>query len=111
MVCFFFFLNDTATTEIYTLSLHAALPIYSGAARTEIHRRARDRLQHRGRGRRPRPKYSRHERSGKISVAGGGHVRSAEHTCELQAPCDVVCRLLLEKKYPCRSHCTQCAVH
>src|SRR2546430_7640988 len=36
LLCFFFFFNDTATTEIYTLSLHDALPIYQGKLQTEI---------------------------------------------------------------------------
>src|SRR5256885_16796740 len=71
--CFFFFFNDTATTEIYTLSLHDALPI----------------------SRRPRssspPCCSPHRASTKAS-------RSEEHTSELQSPCNLVCRLLLEKK-------------
>src|SRR5438067_10358951 len=74
MSCFFFF-NDTATTEIYTLSLHDALPISksSGArGRPEFHR--------------PRPGSSR------------GRRRSEEHTSELQSRFDLVCRLLLEKK-------------
>src|SRR2546426_5225915 len=72
-ISFFFFFNDTATTEIYTLSLHDALPIFRN------------------------------------SVRGGGvgtacdifHnllTRSEEHTSELQSPCNLVCRLLLEKK-------------
>src|SRR5260364_492515 len=68
----FFFFNDTATTEIYTLSLHDALPI-SG------HRRARD-----IRSPRRRPSAPDH--------------RSEEHTSELQSPDHLVCRLLLEKK-------------
>src|SRR5258708_14458201 len=69
----FFFFNDTATTEIYTLSLHDALPISSMGKQT--HRSMRD----------PelRPK---------------GPVRSEEHTSELQSPDHLVCRLLLEKK-------------
>src|SRR3954469_26081007 len=72
-LCVFFFFNDTATTEIYTLSLHDALPIFAitprivaegtPAARTECPRR-----------------------------------RSEEHTSELQSRRDLVCRLLLEKK-------------
>src|SRR2546421_12286965 len=69
----FFFFNDTATTEIYTLSLHDALPISpgprclrtSGAPGRDRSRRAR---------------------------------RSEEHTSELQSRSDLVCRLLLEKK-------------
>src|SRR5256885_14047504 len=68
---FFFFFNDTATTEIYTLSLHDALPICSGT-------------------RCPPPgwRWSSPSRS----------TRSEEHTSELQSPCNLVCRLLLEKK-------------
>src|SRR5215203_7431743 len=68
---FFFFFNDTATTEIYTLSLHDALPIYG-----ERHPALQDRLL-------PRPD-DRH--------------RSEEHTSELQSRQYLVCRLLLEKK-------------
>src|SRR2546427_4245512 len=71
--CFFFF-NDTATTEIYTLSLHDALPISADAADRRAHRRRRP-----GGGRR--------------SLA-----RSEEHTSELQSQSNLVCRLLLEKK-------------
>src|SRR5256885_13218542 len=73
--CFFFFFNDTATTEIYTLSLHDALPI-SRPRRARRHARAHERA------RPPR----------------GGRLRSEEHTSELQSPCNLVCRLLLEKK-------------
>src|SRR5258708_9502916 len=77
----FFFFNDTATTEIYTLSLHDALPIYLLAdpvihplsvGRAAGHHRAQDR--------------------------GGWMTRSEEHTSELQSPDHLVCRLLLEKK-------------
>src|SRR5256885_4631344 len=89
---FFFFFNDTATTEIYTLSLHDALPIY----RTELplllpHRDGRH-------GGRPQ------DRRG----AGQGQRfrRSEEHTSELQSPCNLVCRLLLEKKN--NIHIEQC---
>src|SRR5256885_8512061 len=75
----FFFFNDTATTEIYTLSLHDALPIWpesllavvSNATGVEVTRAA----------------------------AGFWFLgRSEEHTSELQSPCNLVCRLLLEKK-------------
>src|SRR5450830_1001941 len=72
----FFFFNDTATTEIYTLSLHDALPISAGAPR-----------RHRS------PRRSRPARQ-----AGSGRPRSEEHTSELQSRFDLVCRLLLEKK-------------
>src|SRR5206468_7114382 len=74
----FFFFNDTATTEIYTLSLHDALPISTtraiiDAAPSSTTRAARlaSRLVRR---------------------------RSEEHTSELQSRSDLVCRLLLEKK-------------
>src|SRR2546430_9838873 len=71
----FFFFNDTATTEIYTLSLHDALPIC--AVECELRQReAGDR--HRGL---------------PCEVA-----RSEEHTSELQSQSNLVCRLLLEKK-------------
>src|SRR6476646_10985178 len=72
-----FFLNDTATTEIYTLSLHDALPICSCSLRRTS------------------------------TLVGGRHghftnircrTRSEEHTSELQPHSDLVCRLLLEKK-------------
>src|SRR5256885_3393359 len=76
MSLFFFFFNDTATTEIYTLSLHDALPISSRAAPSTRSRRRRSCC---GRARSPPS-------------------RSEEHTSELQSPCNLVCRLLLEKK-------------
>src|SRR5690348_17956662 len=69
----FFFFNDTATTEIYTLSLHDALPIsfiLLGAGNT----------------------------GGNDTVIHWGGYRSEEHTSELQSPVHLVCRLLLEKK-------------
>src|SRR2546422_6080586 len=75
---FFFFFNDTATTEIYTLSLHDALPIWidlpgdttaSGPLATKVDRRGLD-----------------------------SQTRSEEHTSELQSRLHLVCRLLLEKK-------------
>src|SRR5437588_3661885 len=74
--CFFFvffFFNDTATTEIYTLSLHDALPI------------SRD--THCAGGPDPRAR-----------ALVSAHLRSEEHTSELQSHSDLVCRLLLEKK-------------
>src|ERR1039457_7733144 len=68
---FFFFFNDTATTEIYTLSLHDALPICGRVA--------------------GRPPPSDPNADPRLA-------RSEEHTSELQSPCNLVCRLLLEKK-------------
>src|SRR5438876_2660960 len=75
---FFFFFNATATTEIYTLSLHDALPIL----RHHCEWSGRCRLQH--------PLCSRHP--------DHHPSRSEEHTSELQSPVHLVCRLLLEKK-------------
>src|SRR6266496_6610882 len=69
-LCFFF--NDTATTEIYTLSLHDALPI----------------------SRRPAPRH----RSRSLNPSSKPPSRSEEHTSELQSRRDLVCRLLLEQK-------------
>src|SRR2546429_5776806 len=89
---FFFFFNDTATTEIYTLSLHDALPIWA-----QHHNNAwlREPWQ---------PSPSVHSR--KVSqpqpsqslVQSSPHARSEEHTSELQSRLHLVCRLLLEKK-------------
>src|SRR5207249_9098963 len=67
-----FFFNDPATTEIYTLSLHDALPIFDQHQRRQAMRGHRGDL--------------------------GGDPRSEEHTSELQSRFDLVCRLLLEKK-------------
>src|SRR5260221_3699687 len=102
--CLFFFFNDTATTEIYTLSLHDALPIcgrilcgfrrsldcsrFRGAARLQtLHRRL----------------DNAHVPSNPIAwrnrrETGLEGTRSEEHTSELQSHSDLVCRLLLEKK-------------
>src|SRR2546430_11354610 len=80
----FFFFNDTATTEIYTLSLHDALPILLAERRR------------------------RRERWGVSGLAAAAALagllvfrpfwRSEEHTSELQSQSNLVCRLLLEKK-------------
>src|SRR2546429_7344640 len=75
-----FFFNDTATTEIYTLSLHDALPI-SQTAPSPIGC---------GKG---RPQTAHHGGAKNVIVA-----RSEEHTSELQSRLHLVCRLLLEKK-------------
>src|SRR5256885_8157122 len=94
--CLFFFFNDTATTEIYTLSLHDALPISEEARprgepgqgpRAEFEDAAPRARQ--GAGPPPRGRQRR---------AAGEEARSEEHTSELQSPCNIVCRLLLEKK-------------
>src|SRR5258705_11053110 len=75
----FFFFNDTATTEIYTLSLHDALPISPSPAGTP------------GPGRPPRG-------AARAARAPRPNPRSEEHTSELQSLRHLVCRLLLEKK-------------
>src|SRR5256885_11842659 len=87
---FFFFFNDTATTEIYTLSLHDALPIFldlAGERQLRLHGKEPESAQAR---------ILRHLplRPGNLQVDR----RSEEHTSELQSPCNLVCRLLLEKK-------------
>src|SRR5262249_61661237 len=71
---FFFFFNDTATPEIYTLSLHDALPISNSRS--------------------PAGPMLKCDRSG----VGINEYRSEEHTSELQSLTNLVCRLLLEKK-------------
>src|ERR1041385_6912660 len=73
---FFFFFNDTATTEIYTLSLHDALPILSSYC----------------------PSLER-PREGYCPITVILTHRSEEHTSELQSRLHLVCRLLLEKNY------------
>src|SRR3712207_7425071 len=88
----FFFFNDTATTEIYTLSLHDALPIcLRDVARQRQHQR--DRVLRGG-------DDVRLRRVGDDDPALGRRldVRSEEHTSELQSRQYLVCRLLLEKK-------------
>src|SRR5437868_14478364 len=78
-----FFFKDTATTEIYTLSLHDALPIFG--------HRARDILAGEPQTRRSPAHNSRFRDQGKTDEI-------EEHTSELQSRFDLVCRLLLEKK-------------
>src|SRR2546428_14086895 len=94
MCVYFFFFNDTATTEIYTLSLHDALPISDRV----VARRAADGV------------VATPPVDGVVAVAADDDVvlavrrpptglrRSEEHTSELQSRSDIVCRLLLEKK-------------
>src|SRR5258708_36109355 len=83
LMSFFFFFNDTATTEIYTLSLHDALPIYKIVEDV----------------------FVEHLRTSEVRIlvvapdrSKEGLPRSEEHTSELQSPDHLVCRLLLEKK-------------
>src|SRR2546422_7042123 len=81
----FFFFNDTATTEIYTLSLHDALPISRRAHGVERRPDVR-----------PAVLRRRHDLTTRRAASGTG--RSEEHTSELQSRLHLVCRLLLEKK-------------
>src|SRR5947207_9525408 len=89
-----FLFNPPTTTEIYTLSLHDALPICLGLGR-------------------PGPSQAQDDRRLVAGIddqvpAVGGHQarRSEEHTSELQSHSDLVCRLLLEKK---KRNCIWCA--
>src|SRR2546422_4130662 len=86
----FFFFNDTATTEIYTLSLHDALPILRRCDSPCPPTRARSAGQS-APGRRTSSR-----RAGPARTSGSS--RSEEHTSELQSRLHLVCRLLLEKK-------------
>src|SRR3989454_4908713 len=117
-----FFFNDTAPTEIYTLSLHDALPI---SQREQQERQGREHPQGSDAYRHPEPAAQRRlhapqpQQRGELERQRRGveqHVgreqpaerqqretrihdgRSEEHTSELQSPCNLVCRLLLEKK-------------
>src|SRR2546425_5569229 len=87
---FFFFFNDTATTEIYTLSLHDALPIFRRREKRAHGRRGA--FEHGHAQDRPPPQVPIAHRH------GWGFPRSEEHTSELQSLAYLVCRLLLEKK-------------
>src|SRR3712207_8125992 len=93
--CLFFFFNDTATTEIYTLSLHDALPISHRRARPPTVDRARAGAPERRRLTRP-PRLPGH--AGADLIRPPSPRRSEEHTSELQSRQYLVCRLLLEKK-------------
>src|SRR2546430_11157892 len=91
----FFFFNDTATTEIYTLSLHDALPI-SNPSLAPYGRAAVSALQKAGIYEQVKAKLVYGEN---ISQAAQFvQSRSEEHTSELQSQSNLVCRLLLEKK-------------
>src|SRR3712207_8761150 len=99
----FFFFNDTATTEIYTLSLHDALPISQGpeAEARRVRRLAAPGFVRLGRAPlRPALQRERHAALGQgpRPLVAGGAPRSEEHTSELQSRQYLVCRLLLEKK-------------
>ena len=94
VVCLFFFFNATATTEIYTLSLHDALPI-------SLPQREIGGIKSRG----PPQREMGSIESGALPQREMG--RSEEHTSELQSPCNLVCRLLLEKKKKSEMKTTQ----
>src|SRR5258708_27411770 len=92
----FFFFNDTATTEIYTLSLHDALPIlilllaasgWLGIGPLGAYRTRKAVITQMFATARTQAERGEYE-----------HLRSEEHTSELQSPDHLVCRLLLEKK-------------
>src|SRR2546423_8647720 len=87
MIFLFFFFNDTATTEIYTLSLHDALPIstshYDHDFDNTLQKLLADECQ---------------VYAVQTGVYDNANVRSEEHTSELQSLAYLVCRLLLEKK-------------
>src|SRR2546430_6065038 len=91
---FFFFFNDTATTEIYTLSLHDALPIF-----LDDHHQPAERLRQLAlRGLVLLEALRIVEQLGRHLDGVGLGARSEEHTSELQSQSNLVCRLLLEKK-------------
>src|SRR3712207_8758470 len=104
MVEYCLFFNDAATTEIYTLSLHDALPISDSSVRTRIRLHSSQRTTASG---------------GCLAIPARSpllssrlhpphrRARSEEHTSELQSRQYLVCRLLLEKKSP---HSTNCCV-
>src|SRR2546430_5539316 len=91
----FFFFNDTATTEIYTLSLHDALPICALVAPRE-RADARDDL----------GECKRFREVVVGTEAEPVDARSEEHTSELQSQSNLVCRLLLEKKKKKKNYTT-----
>src|SRR5256885_9752384 len=94
----FFFFNDTATTEIYTLSLHDALPICLGFLSQGHGRNAA------GEPQAPATMDIRVRLRAAADQCQRQHrCRSEEHTSELQSPCNLVCRLLLEKKNICNA--------
>src|SRR5258707_11687450 len=104
LTLFFFFFNDTATTEIYTLSLHDALPIYK-RSRASGRNSA---FNHCAKGT-PKPFLPRRPTNAGIKPLAARfkiyfEVRSEEHTSELQSRQYLVCRLLLEKKKKQKNH-------
>src|SRR5947209_15561790 len=92
---FFVFFNHPATPEIYTLSLHDALPIFPNGMSWQVDRLAGQ----------PRVGATAVDKTGRLTV--GQMLRSEEHTSELQSRQYLVCRLLLEKKKRIYGHDTQ----
>src|SRR5260370_19945848 len=92
MSSFFFFFNDTATTEIYTLSLHDALPIFDARELERDVGILRDVEEI------ARPKVRVTLVAPRLQAVDFNLDRSEEHTSELQSHLNLVCRLLLEKK-------------
>src|SRR5438093_9253922 len=88
MLSLYFMITDTATTEIYTLSLHDALPIYRKTGGKLAPARGRADSQ---------PTVTGQCRQ-EFALGSGARERSEEHTSELQSLTNLVCRLLLEKK-------------
>src|SRR5258708_14109898 len=93
----FFFFNDTATTEIYTLSLHDALPIWYFGLPPDLSRTSRWAGSVR-RFTRSQSASGMTRSCSSVCVIHSDRGRSEEHTSELQSPDHLVCRLLLEKK-------------
>src|SRR2546428_6904076 len=104
----FFFFNDTATTEIYTLSLHDALPICRGDRDHRLEEGMSGDIQ--------QPAAHGEQSADRRLLSPAGltvcpprhgrrqKARSEEHTSELQSRSDLVCRLLLEKKNTTSTH-------
>src|SRR2546430_10209093 len=95
-ISFFFFFNDTATTEIYTLSLHDALPISCPTVISDLCRLFASSMSIATALFMPASTTSRHANGFRPNCFGSK--RSEEHTSELQSQSNLVCRLLLEKK-------------
>src|SRR3712207_8093405 len=109
LLCCFFFFNDTATTEIYALSLHDALPIFDELG--QVAGDVRDLLEVVQQEQRPVVAHGGGDRVGRL-LPGLAPRRSEEHTSELQSRQYLVCRLLLEKKKnQTNEHVTHCFRH
>src|SRR2546430_12095083 len=101
MTFFFFFFNDTATTEIYTLSLHDALPICTDFPCDRPRDASMKRIIIMGAAGRDFHNFNVSYRDSpdcEVVAFTATQIRSEEHTSELQSQSNLVCRLLLEKK-------------